>query len=41
MAKPSKLGYYKPVKPNTRAWPIKRLPGNHKEVANRGNQKKT
>ena len=36
MAKPSKLGYYKPIKPNTRAWPIKRLPGNRKEVPNRG-----
>ena len=41
MAKPSKLGYYKPVKPDARAWPIKRLPGNHQEVPNRGNQKKT
>ena len=41
MAKPSKLGYYKPVKPNTRAWPIKRRPGYIKEVPKRGNQKKT
>ena len=35
MAKTSKLGYYKPVKPNTRAWPIKRRPGYLKEVSKR------
>lgn len=35
MDKTSKLGYYKPVKPNTRAWPIKRRPGYLKEGSKR------